>query len=305
MKRLLILPFLIVLLISCDLSLLKTEGEPFRKFEINITPDNKHTILLLSDIHFGREKHKKIKRFENELLSWLKKDNEDPSDDRNFSMLLLNGDIVDSVDEYQTAKSFIEKVKDFTNDNVIYSIGNHEIHGSSMNTWLSYDFKVTGHSFYSLYSMDGISIYKLDSGRRSFGLAQLKQLEKALSSDTNEIKLFMAHIPLSGSSSEATTLQMTIASAEERNSMISLMKKYKVALFLGAHHHKGNYVEHYDETCSEFISAAFHRHDFLSLETEGYFYELEINKNDKKIKIIPHMAASYDVILQPYIFKCP
>lgn len=305
MKRLklLILPLILIALISCDFSNLIDRGESFTNTPIT-TDTNADTItfLWLTDVHLGKEKThpNSFISFNEELFNWLEKEN------KKYPFTLITGDLVQSVKDFKQAKDYITRLKDFCNDNVIYTIGNHEINKAPSNKpWLDYNFGDLSHSLFGRYTYRGISIYKLDTALRTFGLTQLKALEKALKTDTNNFKLFVSHIPLSGNPLEATTLYFTIGSAEERNFIISLMQNYKVGVYLAGHHHKGNWEEHYNETTGEFIGSAAHKNILLNLDGIGYFYECTLDKEKKTLTITPHLAADPKKTEQDVVFKLP
>ena len=301
--KLLIITLLLTTLISCDFSFLIDRGESFTTTNIDSsTTEDKITFLWLTDVHLGKEKTHpdSFTSYEEQLFKWLEEGK------KKYPFTLITGDLANSANDFNQAKAYITKLKLYCNGKVIYTIGNHEINKAPSNKpWLDCDFGDLAHSLYGRYTYNGVSIYKLDTALRTLGLTQLRALETALKDDTNDFKLFVAHIPISGSPIEATTLQMTIGTAEERNHIITLMKDNKVGVYLAGHHHKGNWEEHYNETTGEFIGSADHKNIMLNLDGTGYFYECTLDKANKTLTITPHIAADPKKTEKEVVFKLP
>ncbi len=299
MKKLLLCLTMLILLISCDFSLIRQSGEPFKETVLSDKESDTIKFLILSDTHLGRgTEDDNVTDYSNAILSYI-------NEEDGYAFALIGGDLVDTAYHYEKAKSFIAELKvKMGNDNVIYALGNHDTHCSTKKHWLEYDFGDKEHDAYHKYSYDGLSIYKLDSADRSLGYGQISALETALKKDTNEFKLMLSHVPISGRFTEATAAQFTIATAEERYKIVSLMKQYKVGTYLSGHHHKGNYEAHYDDTTGGFIIAAAHARDHFGLESTGFYYEGILDKSNKVLTIKAKHAKD-NTLAYTYTFKQP
>lgn len=299
MKKLVLVLTLLSLLISCDFSLIKETGERFKETVLSDKGSEKIKFLIIADLHLGREKEDNgVTDYSETILSYI-------SEEDGYEFALLSGDVADTAHQFSRAKDFITKLKDkMGNDNVIYALGNHELHYANKKAWLDHDFGDKEHNLFHKYVFDGVSIYKLDTSDRALGFAQFSALEEALKADDNKFKLMLSHVPISGKNTQMTSLQFTLASADERNKLILLMNKYNVGTYITGHHHIGNYAEHFTPTNSEFMLAAAHARDLFGLESSGYYYEGLLDKAKKEL-IIKAFNAKDDSLAKTYTFKQP
>lgn len=214
------------------------------------TQPSDFSFLLITDPHFIRP-DKGTYYATDAFFRWL----EHKKDSLEFAINL--GDVTDDSleSEFKTYQEFTEKLKN-TYDLPCFSVvGNHDNRKAGPDLWNKY---VQTPPYYRFVHKE-ISFYMLDSSSRTLGKRQMEYLKAAIAEDPNK-KLFCSHIPLYG---KADLFYFAMSDTQERNLIIKLMMENDVGMYLSGHHHKGDVIYRYSDTCSEFIAGAFHGRDSI------------------------------------------
>ncbi len=228
------------------------------------------SFLMFTDPHFTRPDsgvYYATEAFEN----WLASD-----EARTLSMefALCLGDVTDDSfeSEYQTYAQFVRKLKESYGLPCYSVMGNHDNRGSGPDRWKKY---IAAPPYYRLIHK-GISFYMLDTSYRTLGTKQMQYLSEAIVADRNP-KIFCTHIPLYG---KPDLFYFALADTQERNLIIKVMVKNDVGMYLSGHHHKGDVIYRYTDTCTEFIAGAFHgRNNVLEGPARWYVCDYDANRN--------------------------
>lgn len=247
---------------------------------------------LVTDVHTDRT-DSGVTEFKKEFIDFLGKGD--------YPFVVCLGDLSDTGDYASDGTMrFIAEAGRQANGNFIYVIGNHERHIHDASCWDRFAGALVPEGFsprMARYVFGPLSIYKLDNSTRIYGRAQLGYLETALAMDSNPYKIFITHINNTTGGVPDQSLFITgMADIAERNRICRLMDQYGVSLLLTGHHHKGNIAYRLGEHSSEFNAAALHRRDFMGIESEGYWYTVEIIPEEGIIRVIPYYAETGEAL---------
>ncbi len=243
----------------------------------NTAEPESFTFLLFTDTHFIRPDsgvYYATEAFENWLSS-------DETRALSIEFALCLGDATDDSfeSEYLTYVRFVEKL-DTVYGLTCYSVmGNHDNRGSGTDRWKKH---INTPPYYR-FVHKGISFYMLDTSYRTLGKKQMGYLSETIAEDGNQ-KLFCTHFPLYG---KPDLFYFALADTQERNLIIKLMTKNNVGMYLSGHHHKGDVVYQYTDTCTEFIAGAFHGRDNI-LEGPARWYVCQYDASRNTLKITRH-----------------
>ncbi|HIW36770.1 MAG TPA: metallophosphoesterase [Candidatus Treponema faecavium] len=235
---------------------------------------------LIADMQFDRPAQNAA-WYDSNFLEWL--------DDRDYPFLVNLGDLIDSGRLWQQkALSFYARAANKMHGNHIYAIGNHELYNntsSDFDCYLSVFHADAGVGRMAHYVYGPLSIYKLDNSMRTFGGEQLRWLEQALAADSRPYRIIAAHEIVTSGGVFDKTLIIFGMDPKEVNRLLRIMDEHDVSLIVTGHHHAGNIIYRHQSDMAEFNAAAIHRS-----ESDGYWYEVEIDTVQKKIRIIQYSA---------------
>lgn len=290
MRRLLPILSAVILLASCEVrTITQFEATFDEDFFVEATPiepkasgqgwdagNGKLTFCLFTDAHIGREPtdDRVIERTD-EAIKFLR---ENASD---LAFCVSAGDLVDDGVFNEEVEEKIAALGEHVP--FMTAIGNHELHDS----WDAEEIEdivsdhAVGTSGRFIWEDKGsgrtLSLYLLDSSRRSYGRTQLRALEKALGQDTADVKILVSHTNLtSGNQLDQSLFLFGTADAAERNRIYRLMDEYGAALMVTGHHHRGSGLMKHTSTMAEFNAKALHSSS-SPFESEGRIYEIEID----------------------------
>ena len=137
MRRLLLLLALLPLLASCDfafhwdvIALDENPFDPPQEIASGKGPSDRLSFAVISDVHLNKELSEEgVYRNDSVFLSFLETENPDA--------VFILGDLVeDGIErDYREAGLFLDKVRSAAGCPVIYTLGNHDIGGSDLETW--------------------------------------------------------------------------------------------------------------------------------------------------------------------------
>lgn len=294
--KLIVLALASLLLISCDFNstlFSGTTGNPFLENTYAGLGDM-HELVIVTDIHIGRENHKTgVFRYDDKFEAFLKS-----SQHGKISALISLGDLVDeSKADISGSLDFIKKFSPYCSNFFIGLVGNHETHATSMEEWEN-TFTTTLGSITSyskrmaVYKFNKVSIYVLNNAKRVFGQSQLNYFEQAISKDTNEVKIVLAHENImTGNKLDQSLFMFGDPSVTELAHFAKILEDNGVCLVLTGHTHNGNFIYKYGEKCYEMNLAAYHaKESSLNLESKGYWYTLSIDENKKEVVVKTYLA---------------
>lgn len=212
--------------------------------------EDSFSFLLITDYHLIRP-DSGVYFATDAFKAWLETEKD------NLDFVLNLGDVTDDarVDQYQDYHDFVEILKDDYGLACYSVMGNHDNRNPDLSIWKTY----TGLERYYRLEHKGISFYMLDTSYRTLGKTQMRYLSEAIQQDSNP-KLFCTHIPLYG---KADLFYFALADTQERNLLLKLMTENNVGMYLSGHHHKGDVIYQYTDTCTEFVAGAFHGRDSI------------------------------------------
>ncbi len=106
-----------------------------------LSDKKKYTILIISDLHFGRDAHKRRKTHaeaEDSLCEWIERQK---ADDKLTDFCICLGDIADhgKEAEYEGYVNLVQRIKATGIRNVYTVVGNHDLYNSG---WRHYSTKI-------------------------------------------------------------------------------------------------------------------------------------------------------------------
>ncbi len=296
-----LLALVFLLTTSCDFNsalFANTTGNPF--LQNTYTLGSLQNLVIVTDVHIGREYHERgITRYDNTFESFLA----NTSQPSTYSALISIGDLVDeSNSDISVALIFIKRFAPYCSNRFISVIGNHETHTHSMLDWEN-SFPTTEdiNSYFkrmAVYKFENVSIYVMDNAKRLFGYTQLNYLEEALSKDTNEVKIVLAHENvMTENKLDQSLILFGNPSVTEMARFAKILENNGVSLVLTGHTHNGDIIYRYGNKCFEMNLAAYHaKETALNLEGKGNWYTLSIDQDSKEIVVKTYLAKTGEPI---------
>lgn len=243
---------------------------------------------LFSDVHITRDlEDSGVTVYSDEIISFLE------SNDYPFAINL--GDTIDQgTFDNEEYLDFLSSAANAVNGNLIYAIGNHELHDEtsfSFDRLLSLLHPGQENSRMVRYTYGPLSIYKLDDSRRTFGRKQLVWLEEALKQDTSPYRIFVAHEIVAAGWMPDHSLAVFGIDPAEAAKLYRIMAEYGVSVLFTGHHHKGNMLYRHSDYMAEFNAAAAHKRDSV-FESSGWVYLVELDTIEKEIRITSYATAT-------------
>ena len=190
----------------------------------------KYTVLILSDIHFGK-KHKKV---DCDVLYQYLERIEGSEDYPSFAICL--GDAVDVgfKEQYEEYTEFCRVLQNKYHISLIFnSVGNHDIYQNNWDNWADSCYPHT--SFYK-FKTNAFSWYSLDTGSGTIGQQQYRLFMNDIKNDPRP-KIIFSHYPFVRFNFNCSNLPETT----ERNKLISDFARNRVVCVLGGHNHTRTY----------------------------------------------------------------
>ncbi len=296
-----LLALVFLLITSCDFNsalFANTTGNPF--LQNTYALGSLQNLVIVTDVHIGREHHERgITRYDNTFKSFLA----NTSQPTTYSALISIGDLVDeSNSDISVALTFIKRFAPYCSNRFISVIGNHETHTQSMSDWEN-SFPTTEdiNSYFkrmAVYKFENVSIYVMDNAKRLFGYTQLNYLEEAISKDTNEVKIVLAHENvMTGNKLDQSLILFGNPSVTEMARFAKILENNGVSLVLTGHTHNGDIIYRYGNKCFEMNLAAYHaKETALNLEGKGSWYTLSIDQDSKEIVVKTYLAKTGEQI---------
>ena len=232
--------------------------------DVPVVPnEGSYNILIVTDIHFGHEKHKSyLNMFLESVVEYIKNI---PSDEKPLFCICL-GDIADHglKSEFDDFRIFANKLNELGIKT--YSIlGNHDLYNSG---WRIYKDSVFPFTSFYYFKTDVFSFYFIDSASGSLGKSQMDKLQGLLAKDENP-KILASHIPLYADGYFYFAMQNTT----ERNLLISMLARNNVKAVLSGHTHSLNFTNF----------GKFYEYNFPSVLDQNEIGMVTINQSDCSI----------------------
>ena len=207
--------------------------------------NNKFSVLLIGDTHFGRNGWFKPKRNEEpfyEKLTQLKDEYEKNGYPISFSINV--GDISDSgkQSEFDDFRIFEKRIASILSaDGASYYkkmfsiVGNHDLYNNGWNVWKENSFPHTSTYYFTTEGTgSSVSWYFLDSGSGMLGKNQISKLTDIARKDSNE-KLIFSHYPINAKFVDYYTLSDPVEVAQ----LTKLLYQTNVGFTVEGHYHPG------------------------------------------------------------------
>ena len=203
-----------------------------------IKTQEKYSVLLINDIHFGRINPETDPQ---DLYDFL--DSLIASGESLPAFIAANGDITHHgiQSEYDAYNSFLTEVKTKYGIQVYSNIGNHDCFNDGSEIFLS---DVFPYSSYYVFSIPKTSFYFLDTGNGTLGSPQLFDLEKRMKENTKEKIVFTHYFFMIDKLSLSA-----MTNIKERAILLDLFNESHVRFIGTAHSHQlnvhdyGNFIE--------------------------------------------------------------
>ena len=196
-----------------------------------LSAKSKYTILVISDVHFGKPDPE---RHDDDFLAWL---DELVNNGVRPDFCISLGDSADhgyksELDDYNALMAKIQARMQNTTAPVYTIVGNHDLYNSGWNVWKENVYPYT--SLYHFATKD-FSYYFIDSASDSVGANQIALLTQAFKNDSLP-KVVSMHCPMytDGSTKEG---YFTLQDTHEVDALTALFAKYNVKLVLSGHTH--------------------------------------------------------------------
>ncbi len=211
---------------AVSVKLLQDEGTQNLIAALNAETDKIYSILIITDIHFGRFRPD---RNDDLLISWIGSLSEKPK----FCICL--GDIADhgKENEFKDYNRLEQRIKDAGIQYVYNILGNHDLYNSGWRFYEQYCYPNTS-CYY--FSTDRFSFYFLDTASGSLGKKQMADLKTKLAADPKP-KIVSSHYPIYANC-DPFTGYFSLQDTKESDTLISLCVKNNVKLFLDGHTHR-------------------------------------------------------------------
>lgn len=204
----------------------------------NIGTHSNFSVLVISDVHFGRGSKDDNARYETEFFNWLTA--KKAACDANAVPILFCICLGDSTEtgksaDYNSYANFTTELKNNYGLTVYSIVGNHDLMNSGWSKWkqMVYPY-VSSYSFVTTQGSNKISWYFLDSGNGTLGYKQLTDCKEEMLADPNT-KIVFTHYPIYAGGIFYYTLQ----NETERDTLLSTFAKSNVTLVLEGHYHEG------------------------------------------------------------------
>lgn len=203
----------------------------------DIGTDSKFSVIIISDVHFGRSGRNENQRHDDEFFTWLAaKKSELDSSGAPVKFCICLGDCVETgvASEYDEYAQFCAKIKTYGLQ--VYSIvGNHDLFNSGWGLWKSHCFPYTSsYSFKTAQGDKAMSWYFLDSGNGTLGYNQLSDCIEKLDKDVNP-KLIFTHYPIY----VGGVFYFTLQNETERDKLLAAFGRDNVKQVFEGHWHAG------------------------------------------------------------------
>jgi len=204
----------------------------------DIGTSSEFSVVVITDVHFGRNSKKDQSRHDDLFLSWLSaKQAELLSQGKPIKFCICLGDSTETglVDDYQLYADFCARIKTQTGL-VVYSItGNHDLMNSGWSHWKSTVYPYVSSYFFETAQGDKkFSWYFLDSGNGTLGYRQMKSCIGKMNRDENP-KIVFSHYPIYAGGIFYFTLQ----NETERDTLLSAFASNNVKMVLEGQMHEG------------------------------------------------------------------
>lgn len=265
--------------------------------------EDKFSVFIFSDIHFGRNGKNKDRRYEDVFYEYFEKNLEKlqqlAGENYPLRFSICGGDCVEYgvESEYKTYKQFCDKVKDITKEAnfkaknpgssivmpedglTTYTIaGNHDLFNSGWGNWRQYCYPyISSYYFKTEHNGKELTWYFLDTGNGTLGYKQFEDLQSKLASDDNK-KIIISHYPLYAGGVFYFTMQNVV----ERDTLISLYSKNNVKLTLEGHYHSGGSYD-FDNFHEELVKS------FLDYTAFGIIY-VDLENQTMQIKQFDYLS---------------
>lgn len=267
MRKLILLLFASLLLVSCENSLSDTidrmmnisTEDPFGSVSTNtflsdsgaVTVNRQSggdfSFVIVTDLHFGSDSE----RADSEFISWF---GANCSTDVDFVASL--GDFTDYSTKEQVQEYYdtiVSPIESSWSIPVITLMGNHD----SVNGGLKYYKSILGYtdSFF-MFKCKDVEFYVIDNSLRTMGRKQLKYFREAMATPpgSGTKRVVLAHIPIYGRISEVWgTLYDTL----ERAEILEAYYQGGISLSLSGHVHRGIDPYSYSSRCREYVLRSF------------------------------------------------
>ena len=254
--------------------------------------EDKFSVFIFSDIHFGRNGENKPRRYEDVFYDYFEKNMEAiqkyDGNDYPLRFSVCSGDCVEYgvESEYKIYKGFCDNLKNistqanfkakFPNSSIVmpenglttYTIaGNHDLFNSGWANWRQYCYPyISSYYFETNYQGKNLTWYFLDTGNGSLGYKQFEDLQTKLKTNNNR-KVVISHYPLYAGGIFYFTMQNLV----ERDSLISLYTNTNVKFTMEGHYHGGgsyDYDNFHEELVKSFVDYTSFGIIYVDLENE-------------------------------------
>ena len=175
---------------------------------------SKYDVLLISDLHFGKDESSQHERA---LFDWL----DSLSADKRPSFCINLGDTADHglSEEYDSYLVFQEQLRSKLKSPVVFNVlGNHDLFNSGWSSWKEKMYP--NMSFYH-FETNNVSWYFLDSGSGTLGERQVEILSDAIKHDSKQ-KIISLHYPLYGDKIDALMSHDSLQDEHETDMLFTL-----------------------------------------------------------------------------------
>ena len=204
----------------------------------SINGNSSFSVVVISDVHFGRMSHTTNDRPDAAFMTWLaQKKDELSAAGSPLQFCICLGDCVETgySDEYIQYNKFADKIYDTLGLKLYSVVGNHDLFNSGWSMWKQSVYP--GTSSYMFTTAQGehkMSWYFLDSGNGTLGYNQLTDVVKKMDEDSNP-KLVFTHYPIYANG----IFYFTMQNETERDTLLAAFGRDKVLQVLEGHYHAG------------------------------------------------------------------
>ncbi len=238
----------------------------------------KFSVLVFSDIHFGRYGKFQKQRYDDDFISYVSQNQNqlETFEESNYPLQfsICVGDIAEHgfENEFIKYQEFCSKIQSDLNLRVYSVAGNHDLFNSGWQYYKTYCYPyISSYTFTTTYNQKSLEWIFLDTGSGTLGNKQLNDVKKTLSSSSTE-KIVITHYPIYAGGLFYFTLQ----NVTERDTLISEFAKGNVKLLVDGHAHIGGSWD-----CGKF----FHEESIKSYLDFKNFSIIYIDLNSKTINI--------------------
>ncbi len=252
--------------------------------EVPSVSSSKFSVLLFTDIHFGKNKKGENCRYDDEFFSYFEAHKTEletyDSSSYPFAFAVSGGDNVEHgyQSEYHLYNDFCSKIETKFGLKTYSVVGNHDLFNSGWKYYKNFCYPyVSSYFFKTSYGENAIDWIFLDSGNGTLGHNQLSSLKDVLKSSSRK-KIVVSHYPIYAGGAFYFTMQ----NLTERDTLIADFCRSNVSLLADGHRHSGGQWD---------FSSYFHEENvksFLDYTTFAVIY-VDLNANSVNIVSVDYL----------------